>query len=283
MNIGPVVALESLGYTRREASFLYLVAVHSGYFLRRQFDSFIDRRRGGIVSRFLEKGRLNGHIRFLDSRHGRQVYHLFYKPIYRLLGNPESQNRRVKGDGDVRARLMKLDYVLHSKEHHFLGNDREKVEFFSQVRGINPKIFTSSNGALRHELQSMPISLIDRLAPSSSLVRFAFIDEALLTTAKFRRVLLNIAPLLAALGSFELVYVATSEHNFEEAATIFWRQFPRTPRLKQQPLEVDWRKASIEAAPAPSDLRPQFVTLLLVFHYPCLQKSEIRSEMRFSV
>jgi hypothetical protein len=35
--------LESVGYTEREAAFLYLVAVHSGYFLRRQYSHFIQR------------------------------------------------------------------------------------------------------------------------------------------------------------------------------------------------------------------------------------------------
>src|SRR5258708_6514436 len=158
MTTDPIVALESLGYTQREASFLYLVAVHSGYFLRRQFDYFIDRNRGGIVSRFLEKARLNGHVQFLDSRHGRQVYHLFYKPIYRLAGNPNSQNRRVKGDADVRARLMKLDYVLENDQEHYLASDEEKLRFFAEVRGIDPRRFTTPNDALRPELHSMPIS-----------------------------------------------------------------------------------------------------------------------------
>ena len=281
MNVDLVLALESVGYTRREASFLSLVAIHSGYFLRRQFDSFIDRKRGGIVLRFLEKARLNGHIQLLDSTHGRQVYHLFHKPIYRLLGNPDSQNRRLKGDADVRIRLMKLDYVLENRADHFLGTDQQKIEFFSQARNVDPGTFTTSNAALYQELQSMPVSLVDRLSPSSTLVRLAFIDEALLTTAKFSRVLSALAPLLARLGHFELVYVATSEHNFEEAATIFWRQFPRTTRLAQLPLVGDWKRVLHDPAPLPSSVSPQFTTLLLQFHYPSLQRHErgVRSEV----
>jgi hypothetical protein len=282
MSLDPIVALESIGYTRREASFLYLVAVHSGYFLRRQFDYFTDRQRGGLVLRFLEKARVNGHIQFFDARHGRQVYHLFHKPIYRLLGNPESQNRRVKADTDVRARLMKLDYVLENSTEHFLASDEEKIEFFSRIRNIDAMIFTASDGALRQELQSMPVSLVDRTAPSSTLVRFAFIDEALLTTAKFRRVLSSLTPLLSRLGSFELVYVSTSEHNFEEAATIFWHQFPRTTQPEQPALNRDWREGQSNPVPRASALRPQFVTVLLGFHYPSLQKNEIATQERCS-
>ena len=49
MSIDLITALESLGYTKREASFLYLAGVHSGYFVRRQFDYFIDRVAGAIA------------------------------------------------------------------------------------------------------------------------------------------------------------------------------------------------------------------------------------------
>ena len=184
MSLDPVVALESLGYTTREASFLYLVAVHSGYFLRRQFDYFIDRNRGGIVSRFLEKTRIRGHVQFLDSTHGRQVYHLFYKPIYRLAGTPNSQNRRVKADADVRARLMKLDYVLENDKEHYLASDEEKRQFFSEARGIDSRIFTNTGDAILPPVRSMPISVVEPTHPATSLVRFAFIDEGLLTIAK---------------------------------------------------------------------------------------------------
>ena len=37
----PIPLLENAGYTEQEAAFLYLVAVHSGYFLRRQFCRFV--------------------------------------------------------------------------------------------------------------------------------------------------------------------------------------------------------------------------------------------------
>ena len=55
MTFDPLVALEFLGYTDREAAFLYLVAVHSGYFLRRQFDYFTDRNIGAIAIAFSKR------------------------------------------------------------------------------------------------------------------------------------------------------------------------------------------------------------------------------------
>jgi hypothetical protein len=45
MDYDPISSLEATGYLEREASFLYLVAVNSGYFLRRQYLPFRGTRR----------------------------------------------------------------------------------------------------------------------------------------------------------------------------------------------------------------------------------------------
>ncbi len=274
MTVDPIVALESLGYTEREASFLYLVAVHSGYFLRRQFDYFIDRNKGSIVMRLLEKARVAGHIELLDTTHRRQVYHLFYKPIYRLIGAPNSQNRRVKGDADVRARLMKLDYVLENDHEHYLENDAEKLEYLAQTRGVASEILVTSNGTLRPEIRSLLVSVADRTRPATSLVRFMFIDEGLLTTNKFGRVLAALSAVMRAVAHFELIYVATSDHNFREAAALFHKTFAAAPPQRQQPLDPEWTRTDQKLSQLTPPFHPQFTTVLLRFSYPSFQRNE---------
>lgn len=111
----PISNIQSAGYTDREASFLYLVAAHSGYFLRRQFDQFIHRHSGAIAQNFLTKAKRLGHIATLDFGQQRHVYHLFHKDFYTLLGVPDSQNRRRKGDAEIKVRLMSLDYILQHR------------------------------------------------------------------------------------------------------------------------------------------------------------------------
>ena len=123
MNRDPIPFIEELGYTPREATFLYAVGMHSGYFLRRQFDGYIGRVKGAISQRFLNKAERQGHIRALDYGQNRKVFHLYWKPIYRLLGDEDSQHRRVKGDLQVKIRLMILDYVLD--ELFMLGLERD--------------------------------------------------------------------------------------------------------------------------------------------------------------
>jgi hypothetical protein len=274
-----ITALESLGYTKREAAFIYLVAVHSGYFLRRQFDYFTDRNKGALVMRFLEKARSAGHIESLDYRQGWQVYHLSSRTIYRLLDNPGSQLRRRKGDAQVRARLMALDYVLENDADHYLESDEERLRFFTEIRGVSPELFTSDDGRLHSLLASFPVSLADRIRLAHSPVRFAFIDEGLVSIEKFLRFLAVADPVLHAVGSFELVYVSGSDFNFSAARNAFWNRFsdasPRSPRLFDE-------DADLVAAQSRAQLQARFTTLLLGCSYPRIQRSEFRGSMEGS-
>jgi hypothetical protein len=273
VTVDPILALESLGYTEREAAFLYLVAVHSGYFVRRQFDYFTDRNKGALVMRFLEKARIAGHVEFLDYKQGWHVYHLFSRAIYRLLGNAESQHRRRKGDAQVRARLMVLDYVLENDNSHYLESEAERVRFFMEDRRIASELFTDNDGGLYPLLASFPISLADRTRPAQSSIRFAFIDEGLSTNERFLRFLSLADPLLRAVGDFELVYVSGSAFNFSAAKDTFWNRFsnvsPMNPRLFDDGVRAVATQQRVT-------LQARFTTLLLEYSYPKLQRSEVR-------
>jgi hypothetical protein len=275
MIVDPILALQTFGYTEREASFLYLVAIHSGYFLRRQFDYFIDRNKGAIAQNFLEKARIAGHIEVIDYGEARHVYHLFSKPIYRLLGNAESQNRRRKGDGLIRARLIALDYVLEHDGDHYLESGDDRTDFFGRVRTVPPELFSGCDGKLFAALTTFPVSVADRAQPATSLVRFLFADEALLSTARFSRFLSVAERLLRALGTFEVVYASNSSHNFEGAEAEFRSRFEVAAPAKQTALNVEWSDDSFaKSAKESPALHAQFTTLLLHFHYPRIRRNE---------
>jgi hypothetical protein len=280
MTSDPIFALQSLGYTDREAAFLYLVAVHSGYFLRRQFDYFTDRNKGSIVMRFLEKARAARHIESLDYKQGWHVYHLCSRSVYRLLGDPESQLRRRKGDAQVRARLMALDYVLENEADHFLESAADRARFFVEDRRIAQALFMDGDARLHPLLASFPISLTDRSQPIQSSVRFAFIDEGLLTVEKFLRFLSAADPLLRAVGSFEVVYVAVSGFHFEAAKAAFWNRFARVSPSSPRLFDEDVR--SVATQPRVT-LQPRLTTLLLAYSYPILQRSEVRGSERVRI
>ena len=60
-------AIEMLGYTARQAQFLVLVALHGGYFLRRQYVAFTGTPHGQAAVRFLAHAVAREHVRVLLS------------------------------------------------------------------------------------------------------------------------------------------------------------------------------------------------------------------------
>ena len=61
--IESISALKQFGYAEREAEFLYIVAVHSGFFLQRQFMQHVDVAGRGPATYFIKKAILKKHVR----------------------------------------------------------------------------------------------------------------------------------------------------------------------------------------------------------------------------
>lgn len=270
MSADPIAALMSLGYTEREAAFLYLVAVHSGYFLRRQFDYFTDRNKGALVMRFLRKACAASHLEVLDYGQGWHVYHLSARTLYRIVGDSESQNRRRKGDAQIRAHLMVLDYVLEHDADRYFESEEEKVRFFVESRGIALESIAGEHGGLHPLFASMPISIADPERPDRSLVRFAFIDEGMATIEKFLRFISVADSLLRAIDSFELVYVSNSSLNFPDAEAAFRRTFLLPVVQKRSLFDTESRQEARVTVPLP---HAQFSTLLLRSSFPKLRRN----------
>ncbi len=132
----PIAELQKLSYTEREAAFVYLVGIHSGYFLRRQFLQFLRREDGAMVQRFLVKSMELEHVHAIEYAHGRHIYHLKSKTVYRILDQENSQNRRAKADTEIKVRLMQLDYLLDHFGETFLETAERKVQFFHEKLGV---------------------------------------------------------------------------------------------------------------------------------------------------
>ena len=212
-------------------------------------------------------------LKFWTTSRGWHVYHLSARAIYRSLGDPESQNRRRKGDAQVRGRLIALDHVLENDTDHYLEFDAERVRFFTEDRRIAPETFMDSEGKLHPLLTGFPISLADRTRPAQSSVRFAFIDEGHSTIEKFLRFLSVADPLLRAVGNFELVYVSMSAFNFPAAKYAFWSRFSSASALSPRLFDDDARPVAPQHR---APIHAKFTTLLLEYSYPKIQRSEIR-------
>jgi hypothetical protein len=222
LDYDPIASLESIGYMEREASFLYLVAVHSGYFLSRQFSRFVNWRSGALSTRLLEKANRLHHIHVIECGRGHHVYHLTSKPVYAALGRQDSQNRRIKGDAHIKSRLMVLDFILSNLRANVLEDEAGKVDFFTTQCGV-------ANELLPHSYIERPLYFPDGfpiLVANSGIPRFTFFDEGQVTATRFERFLRQYQPLFEAIGEFELIYVADTESNSARATVTFNRFLP---------------------------------------------------------
>ncbi len=222
MEYDPIQSLEAIGYVQREASFLYLVAVHSGYFLRRQYHRFTGREGGRMATRFLRKAHRHRHIQVIECGQKRHIYHLTAKPIYAALGLAGSQHRRIKSDAYMKSRLMVLDFMLDHLSADVLFTEAAKVDFFTTQCGVKLELLPQSYvGRPLYFADGFPI-LVSRIC----VPRFTFFDEGQVSSSRFENFLEQYQPLLSALRTSELVYVADTDANVRRAKAAFERCFP---------------------------------------------------------
>ena len=217
VSFDPISELVQRGYTPREAGFLYLVGRVSGYFLGRQYSAFLQRKPGAIFCRLVEKGTAWRHLQVLDYGQHCYVYHLKSKLIYELLQCPESQNRRPKGDDEIRTRLMVLDYVLDNLDSRFLALRAEKDAYLRAEIESNLPAFSSI-------IDRFPIFVANEGARAFPV--FTYFDAGTTTVKPFVRYLRTMAPAFEKLDRFGLKYAALSPRNFATAEAVFHKEFP---------------------------------------------------------
>ena len=235
----PIRELRKLGYTERESAFLYLVGVNSGYFLRRQFLKFIRREDGAMVQRFLERSIDLQHVHSIEYAAGRHIYHLKSKLIYRILGAEDSQNRRIKGDRQIKARLMQIDYLVDHFGDHFLETTKQKLTFFREELRVPvdslPQMKYGNKGTPCFFPDRFPVAVMQQQNRSHPLVTFAFIDDGLRSVSAFIHWLEQYTLLFRSLHRFEVLYAADNSRNFDDAERQFLRRFPNSSTSSEMP------------------------------------------------
>ena len=232
-----IVAIRTLGYTIEEAKFLYLVAVHSGYFVPGQFLTFTGTKWGKRLHNFTSKLEKRGHVTWREYDRTGGVYHLFSKTLYRLIGKENLRNRRRHSVEFIRTRLVLLDFVLQNLTYDYLETEPEKVRFFCEKLGIPKKVLPAksyvgrldSSPTLRYFVDKFPMYLESTPNSSSSLVTLSYVDPGLASLAGFAHHLQAYLPLLQHLEAFSYLYIANSPVHFLAAERCF-RLLIQSPR-----------------------------------------------------
>jgi hypothetical protein len=242
----PIPMLENAGYTEQEAAFLYLVAVHSGYFLRRQFSRFVQRDRGGRADKFIQKALHLDHLRVIECGQARHVYHLTSRPVYQSILRGDSQHRRFKGFGYMQSRLLILDFVLDNLSDTVLEDKASKVDFFTTRCAVRSELLPRGWAGRAVLFPDGYPTFISR----DGEPRFTFFEDGSVTLTRFERYLDQYRALFSALHAFELVYLSNVEKSFPFARVAFAAHFTETQIAgvsEQTPLGVEHFLAYLRA------------------------------------
>jgi hypothetical protein len=216
-----VAAVAALGFTARQARFLTLVALHSGYCLRRQYAAFAGLGYGKNVRGFLDglvDRQLARSVVFQANRG--HVYHLFGRPIYAALGQENNRNRRYAGPALIARKLMLLDFVLEHPNRDWYVTEPEKVELFTRrlsvpTHALPHRTYDSVVGdadpTIRYFIHKLPIFIEDD--PRSVHFVCLVTDPTAIDVALFVR---DHRALLADLQSWTLVILRPAHISTDE-------------------------------------------------------------------
>src|SRR6266852_5049715 len=253
-----IIALKEFGYTKREAEFLYIVAVHSCFVLQRQSTHRVDVAGRGPATYLIKRAIQKKHVReHLPERGTQKIYHLFSRSLYAALGKENSRHRKSGRYGlldKAAVRLLALDFVLAHLDRHYLEEEAEKVAYFTvELRISNEtlpaKVFHGQNRSetCRYFFEKFPIFLSeDAVAP---LANFTYIEDDIRSVQTFASFVQRYRPLFEALGnSFRLVFVSNSTQSFQFARDIFVRSLSATQhgRESQQLARFFWLRKMAE-------------------------------------
>ena len=237
-------ALEQFGYTAREAEFLYIVAAHSGFFLQRQFMTFVNVSGRGPATYFLKKAIQKQHVREHRPERGTQkIYHLFSRDIYAAIKKENSRNRKPGRYGlleKAAVRVLGLDFVLGHLDYQYLEEERDKVSYFIDAKGVAKealpaKIFRGQDGTetRRYFVENFPIFVPVRVLPT--VANLTYIEDEIRSLRTFASFIERYQPLFTALDrNFKLIFVSNSTRSFQSAREIFVSLLSGARQVKEQ-------------------------------------------------
>jgi hypothetical protein len=233
--------LRLLGYSGRESEFLFLTAIHSGYFTIHQFKRFVKSESGSLCHAFIRKLLERKHASFRAYRSGERVYHLFARKLYQAMDRENLRTRKKHELEYIKTRLVALDFVLLNPAERYLETEPEKLEFFERECGLGRSLLPVKLYRARKSADVTPRYFVDRfpmfLATETGRLTFTFIDGGAVTTNGFSTHLRSYLPLLQALPAFDFVFVSPTPRLFRAAESEFQRMVsghgssPSTPDL----------------------------------------------------
>jgi hypothetical protein len=219
-----IEAIQALGYTEQESTFLFLVATHSGYFVARQFLGFTRAHWGKRTTLFWSKLQARQHAQVLRFAHCGTVYHLFSRTLYRQIGQEHHRNRHEHEFAYIRTRIAMLDFVLGNLENRYLETEADKVRYFCTelnvpVHALPSKSYPGRQTPNRYFVDRFPTFF--PTAPEASAVIFTYIQGPEANLTGFAHHLRTYLPLFRQLPEFRFLFLARKDWPFDRARGLF--------------------------------------------------------------
>lgn len=132
-----VHAVESHGFTQRQAGFLTTLMVHSGACMGRHYCAYARIAYGQKMHDFFARLLARKMVTVRPCGHNRAlIYHLHYRPLYEAIGEPDNRHRKPMALARAIERLMVLDAVLEDRQLTWLGTEHDKLNHFTLTRPV---------------------------------------------------------------------------------------------------------------------------------------------------
>jgi hypothetical protein len=235
-----VERIKELGYTEAEARFLYIVAVHSGYFTLGQFRAFTNTAYGKRPTSFAQKVIKHGHATVRDYMRRGSIFHLFSRTLYGHIDKDNLRNRKRHSFDFMRARLVLLDFILANLELNYFETEQEKVHFFCNdlaipKESLPAKVYEGGpegKATLRYFVDKFPMFLASPFSEAPPVVTLSYVDSGFETSSHFIAHLAAYHGLFRQLKTFQFLYIAAKDAYFQTAQERF-------RSLVKRPLESD--------------------------------------------
>jgi hypothetical protein len=227
--VDAVERIQELGYKEPEARFLYIVAVHSGYFTLAQFRRFTDTCSGRQSTSFGHKVLKQGHATVRDYMSRGSVFHLFSQVVYGQVDEFDIPNRKKHSFDFMRARLLLLDFILCNLELDYFETEQDKIRFFCEdlaiPKGCLPnKIYQGQRHlkpVARYFVDRFPMFLSVRSPSAPAMITLSYVDSGSERLSKFSSHLTAYRQLFRELNCFRFLYIASKDVYFRRAADRF--------------------------------------------------------------
>ena len=230
MNIRPehITALRSFGYTEREARFLYVAAIHSGYFTQSHVRQFTGTQPGGTVRAFVKRALEHGHIKESKYQNNARVNQLTYKPMYAAIGRADLRHRREHSFDYIKTKLACLDFIFDHRELDYFEGEADKVQYFEdqfqikrqEMPGRTYKGANRVPDTIRYFVDKFPMFL-DSTQPGHPFPTLTYVDPGIGHLTDFSTHLNAYSGFLKRIPHFAFVYAGPNRAFFPKAEKLF--------------------------------------------------------------